>query len=134
MESINNVINLIQPNLCMVSNFKDALFSVAVHVDDQKFLKFIFDNLFRFTCIPNGYGPAMRVFTKISQVPFSHLRSLSHNSVVYVDDSCLQGDTYESCLNNVLDTSNLLRELGFVIYPEKSILISSHEGISRNSS
>ena len=34
-----------------------------------------------------GYGPAMIVFTKISKVPFGHLRTLSHNFVVYEDDS-----------------------------------------------
>ena len=44
--------------------------------------------------MPNGYGPAMRVFTKISKVPFEHLRSLGHNYVVYVDDSYLQEATY----------------------------------------
>ena len=46
---------------------------------------------------------------------------------MFVDDSYLQGDTYESCLNNILDTLNLLRELGFAIHPEKSILIASQE-------
>ena len=45
--------------------------------------------------MPNGYGPAMRGFTKLSNVPFGHLRSLSHNSVAYIDDSFLQGDTYQ---------------------------------------
>ena len=43
----------------------------------------------------------------------------------FIEDSYLQGDTYESCLNNVLDTLNLLRELGFVIHLEKSNLVSS---------
>ena len=96
-------------------------------MDDQKSLKFVFDNLFQFTCTPNGYGPAMRMFTTKSEVPFSHLRSLSHNYVVCVDDSYLQGDTYESCLYNVLDTLNLLRVLGFAINPEKPILTPSQE-------
>ena len=75
--------------------------------------------------IPNGYGSAMRIFTKISKVPFGHLRSQGHNSVVYVDDSYLQGDTYQSCLANILDNIKLLRELGFVIHPDKSVLTPS---------
>ena len=45
--------------------------------------------------MPNGYGPAMRI---ISKVPFGHLRSQGHNLVVYEGDSCLQEDTYQSCL------------------------------------
>ena len=33
-----------------------------------------------------GYGPAIRVFTKIYQDPFSLLRNLGHRSVVYVEN------------------------------------------------
>ena len=124
MESINNVLNIIRRNVYMSSiDLKDAFFSVPIHSTHQKYLKFTFDNLFQFTCMPNGYGSAMRVFTKISRVPFGHLRSLGHNSVVYVDDSYLQGDTYQACLDNILDTIKLLElELGFVIPTEKSVL------------
>ena len=58
-------------------------------------------------------------FTKISKVPFGHLRSLGHNSVVHIDDSYLQEETYQACLANISDTIKLLRELGFVINTEK---------------
>ena len=57
----------------------------------------------------------MRVFTKMSKVPFSHLRRLDHNSVVYVDDLYFQGYTYESCLNNVLDTLHCLSRICYFI-------------------
>ena len=50
---------------------------------------------------------------------------LGHNSVVYVDDLCLQGNTYQACLDNISDTITLLRELGFVILTEKSVLTPS---------
>ena len=61
----------------------------------------------------------------MSKKPFGHLRSQGHNSVVYVDDSYLQGDTYQSCFANILDTIKLLRELGFGIHPNKSVLTPS---------
>ena len=54
-------------------------------------------------CMPNGYGPAMRIFTKITKVPFSVLRMQGLTSVVYVDDSYLQGYSYESCLKSIND-------------------------------
>ena len=118
MESINNGLNIIRPNVYMASiDLKDAFFSVPIHSTHQKYLKFTFNNLFQFTCMPNGYGSAMRVFTKISKVPFEYLRSLG--------DSYLQGDTYQTCLDNISDTIKLLRELGFVIHTEKSVLIPS---------
>ena len=126
VESINNVINLINPNVFIGPiDLKDAFFSVPLHNDHQIYLKFIFGNLFQFTSMPNGYGSAMRIFTKISKVPFGHLSSQGHNSVVYVDDSYLQGDTYQACLANIVDTIKLLRELGFVIHPDKSVLTPS---------
>ena len=99
-------------------------FSVPIHPTHHKYLKFTFDDLFQFTCMPNGYGPAMRVFTETSKVPFGHLRGLGHNSVVYVDDLYLQGETYQTCLD-ISDTIKLLRELGFVVNIEKSVLTPS---------
>ena len=126
MESLFNVINLIRPNAYMASiDLKDAFFSVPIHNDHQKYLKFIFGDLFQFTPMPNGYGTAVKIFTKISKIPFGHLRSQGHNSVVHVDDSYLQGDTYQSCLANILDTIKLLRELSSVIHPDKSVLTPS---------
>ena len=73
--------------------------------------------------MPNGYEPAMRIFTKISKIPFSILREKGFLSVVYVNDSCLQDDDYEDCLSNVLNTIKILRSLGFTILPEKSKFI-----------
>ena len=73
--------------------------------------------------MPNGYRDAMRIFTKILKPPFNHLRSRGHTSIVYVDDTYLQSDSYEQCCANIEDTVNLLRSLGFTIHPKKSILI-----------
>ena len=122
MESINIVINLIKPNAYMTSIDLNTFFSVPIHNDQQKYLKFMFGILFQFKYMPNSYGLAMRIFTKISKIHFGHLRSQGHNLVAYVADSYLQGDTYQSCLTNILDTVNLLRELGFVIHSDKSFL------------
>ena len=95
------------------NDLKDAFFSVPIHPTHHKYLKFTFDNLFQFTRMANGYGPAMKVFNKISKVPFGHLRSLGHSSVVYVDDSYFQGETYQACLDNISDIIKLLKALLF---------------------
>ena len=44
---------------------------------------------------------------------------------MYLCDLYLQGETYKACLNNISDTFKLLRELGFVIHTEKSLLTPS---------
>ena len=58
----------------------------------------------------------------IDKVPFSYLRSKGFISVVFVDDSYLQGNTYKACLHNIKNTIELLQNLGFTIHPTKSIL------------
>ena len=97
LESINNAINFTTPNVYMTSaNLKDTFFSVTIQMDHQKYLKFLFKNLFKFKCVPKGYGPTMRVFTKISKDLFSHMRRLGHESAVYVDDSWMQRRHYQT--------------------------------------
>ena len=64
----------------------------------------------------------MRIFTKITEVPFSVLRMQGYTTFVYVDYSYLQGNSYESCLKNVNDTKIMLQSLGFPMHPEKSVL------------
>ena len=70
----------------------------------------------------NGYSDAIRVFTKVLKPAFSHLREIGYLSVVDVDDSHLQGETFEECLQNITETVKLLQSLGFTIHPEKSVL------------
>ena len=57
----------------------------------------------------------------------SYLHSMGHISVAHIDDCYLQGQTFEKCVFNVIDTFMLLDSLGFVIHPIKSILQPSQE-------
>ena len=129
MDSIKSVQNIIKPNVWLASiDLKDAFYTVPIHADDQKYLKFYWGNqAFKFTALPNGYGPATLIFTKILKAPFQVLRMLGHLSVVFVDDSYLQGDTYAECINNINDTIHMLTSLGFTIHPEKSIFTPTQE-------
>ena len=43
----------------------------------------------------------------------------------YIDDSYLQGDTYDECTQNVTASSKLITQLGFITHPEKSVTIPS---------
>ena len=62
VESINNVI---KPNVYMASiDLKDVFLLVPTQNEHQKF---ILGNLFQFISMPNGFGPVMRRFTKISK-------------------------------------------------------------------
>ena len=49
--------------------------------------------------MPNGYGPTMRIFTKITKVPFSYLRNRGFISEEFVENSYLEG---KKLMNHVL--------------------------------
>ncbi|PFX34812.1 hypothetical protein AWC38_SpisGene325 [Stylophora pistillata] len=75
----------------------------------------------------SGLAPCPRHFTKLLKPVFSSLRKLGHISVVYVDDTWLTSEDYNSCVNNIAETITLLDRLGFVTQPEKSIWIPTQE-------
>jgi hypothetical protein len=49
-------------------------------------------------------------------------RSLDFVNIGYIDDSLLCGDTRE-CQKNVFERTSLMKELGFMINVEKSVLV-----------
>ena len=67
--------------------------------------------------------PCPRKFTKILKPPFANLRLLGHIISGYLDDSFLQGKTYDACVKNTIDTIIMLDKLGFVIHPDKSAFL-----------
>ena len=124
VESLQNVLELMTPWVYMAStDLKDVFYSVPVDNNHQAYLTFFVEEYLKFVCNPKGYGPVMRIFTKISKIPFSILKEKSFLSVFYVHDSYLQGDDYENCFFNVLNTIEILRSLGFTIHPDKSKFI-----------
>ena len=81
-----------------------------------------YQKFYKYLGIPNGYSNAMRVFTKMIKPPFATLQKQGFISVIFVDDSYLQGKTRGECLENVHRTVSLLASLGFAIHKEKSVL------------
>ena len=129
MESLKQALHMVRPGAYLASiDIKDAFYSVAIHPSHKKYLKFMWTcDSFQFKAMPNGYADAMRVFTKLLKPVFSTLRELGYESVIYVDDSLLQGDTFNECMENVLTTLNALQDLGFVIHSGKSKFIPTQK-------
>ena len=50
------------------------------------------------------------------------LREAGHLSVGYIDDSYLQGNDYDQCLENIKATVTLFNTLGLATHPDKSVL------------
>ena len=124
METLKSALQCITANCWFGSvDLKDAYYSISVDRRDRKFLRFYWiDQLYEFTCLPNGLTTAPRIFTKVLKVVFSHLRKIGHTNIAYIDDSLLISKSYTECEVNIHDTVQLLDHLGFTIHPVKSVL------------
>ena len=124
MENLSTAVVLTKENCYFGSiDLKDAYYSVPIARDSQKFLKFRFQgHLYQFTCMPNGLACAPRIFTKLLKPVYAFLRAKGHESVAYIDDSCLLGRSYAETKANITDTLVLFQDLGFMIHPEKSVI------------
>ena len=129
MENLQDVLDLMKPGVWMASiDLCDAYYTIPVNSDHQKYLTFSWrGTLYCYTCMPNGYSQAPYIFTKILKVPFAYLRKNGHSSVVYIDDTYLQGDSPEDCERNIHNTAKLLWDLRFSIHPDKSVLMPTQK-------
>ena len=88
MDTIHTILKLVTPNCWMVSlDLKDAYYSVKIHSDFQKYLKFTYHGLlYKYTVFPNGLSTCPRKFTKMMKPPRSHLWLLNHISIYTLSD------------------------------------------------
>ena len=125
MDTLQSCINLMKQNCFMGSlDLTDAYCSVSISQESQKYLKFqVQDQLYKFVTLPNGLSSAPRIFTKLMKPVYSTLRTKSHVSSGYLDDSFLLGDTFAECQTNVNDTYALFNDLSFTVSGEKSVTL-----------
>ena len=129
MHNILHILHLVTKNCFMcVIDIKDAYYCVTIHPTYQKYLKFCWgDILYKFVVLPNGLSPAPRLFTKLMKPVTAALREDGHINSVYIDDMYLQGDDYQDCAFNVMDTIQSLVSLGFCPHPDKCQLVPKQQ-------
>ena len=124
MDSIKVVLSHVTKGCFMASlDLKQAYHSVKIHEQYQKYLKFQWDNdLYQFTCYPNGLASCPRKFTKLMKVPLSTLREQGHLVIGYLDDFFFKAKNKARCRESIIAAIKLLQRLGFTIHSEKSEL------------
>ena len=107
-------------------DISDAFYTVPICKPDRRYFRFFFEGVkYQFTALVMGFAKSPMIFTKLMKPVFSYLRSQGHVSSIYIDDACLQGQTYSACEHNINETVKLLDKLGFTISISKSVLIPS---------
>lgn len=89
MENLKCAITLMSPNCYMASiDLKDTYHSVPIDTNHRKYLRFKWKNqLFQFTCLPNGLSSAPRIFTKLMKPAYSVLPCKGFENVGCIDDT-----------------------------------------------
>ena len=130
MDTLQVVLNLVFPGCWFLSlDFTDAYYSLAVHPDYRKYLRFEFEGkLLEFTCVPNGLRTGPRFFTKVLKVPLAYLREKEGVTISgYIDDSILLGDSPEEVMVAGQKAADLLQDLGYMISEEKSVVVPTQK-------
>lgn len=109
MESLQSALRMITKDCYIASiDLKDAYYCVLISKKDQKYVKFLWESkLYMFNDCPIGLCMSPRLFTNLKYLRlffFLILRHSGHQSVVYIDDTYLQGETVEICNQNVMAT------------------------------
>ena len=125
MDTFETALKLIKRNVFRASvDIHHVYYSIPVAFEHRKFLCFLWKGkLYSYTCVPYGISCAPRLFTKLMKPVYATLCQLGHTNSGYIDDSLLVAEEFGSCENNVLDTVDLMSNLGFLIHETKLVLI-----------
>ena len=126
-ETFPFVLEVVQKNEFFTNlDLRSAYFSIPIHPDYQKFLKFTWKGmLYKFISLCFGLSSSPKVFTKVLKPVFALFRSLGMRCSYYVDDSINMHWEKQVCEANAHFMYNKLDSLGYVINDEKSVLIAS---------
>ena len=121
MDNLTSATQMMTRGCYMASvDLRHAYYSVPIKAEYRKYLQFKWKNqLYQYTCFPNGLSNCPRYFTKLMNPVYATLRSQGYLSTSFIDDSYLQGNTLEECTENVAKTVELL-DSG-VYYPQRDI-------------
>ena len=124
MEGIHTLKNLLKPGDWLAKvDLKDAYFSIPIHPDHRKYLRFpLGERVYQFTCLPFGLASAPWVFTKTLRPIAALARELGLRVVFYIDDILLMAESKEKLRDQAAGLVYLLQCLGFTINTEKTTL------------
>ena len=120
METIMSILKLVTPLTYFTKiDLKDAYYTIPVSPSHQKYLKFANNqDLYKFTCLPNGYCHGPRKFTKVLKPPLSTLRLDNITIAAYLDD-CINTNQYlNQCLEKTQKIINLFETLWVTVHSE----------------
>ena len=100
-------------------DLEDACYTIPMSSSHQKYFKFANNqDLYKFTCPPNGYCHGPRKFTKVLKPPLSTLRLDNITIAAYLDDCINMNPSLNQCWENTQKIIKLFQTLGFTVHSE----------------
>lgn len=124
MEHLDYVTDLLFRDDYLASiDLSDAYFSVPVHPDDWRYLKFYWKgSLFSFRCLVFGLSSSPRIFTRLCKPILAYLRGTCHiRCSMYIDDVIIVNKHSTGLTEHLKVVCDLLGNLGFRVNWEKSV-------------
>ena len=127
LEGYDEIINMIRPGDYFVSiDLQDAYLMFAMHPFYWKFLCFHFlDTRYFYKVMPFGLTSAPRIFTKVFKRVLIFLRGRGLRVTAWFDDIILMAESVNLLLEHLHFTKLVIKSLGFIPHPLKSMLIPS---------
>ena len=102
MDTLTSILKLVNQNSWTTSvDLKQTYYSCPVSKSHQKYIKFIWNGyVYKFVCFPNGLACCPRKFTELLKPVFARLRKMGYTAAGYIDDTFLQGDSFDDCYQN----------------------------------
>ena len=102
MKDISVLKDLLRPNDWMVKlDLKDAYFCVSMYIDFRKYPRFKWGSSTReFNCLPFGYGPAPRKFTKIFKPVLAFLQKKGMCLIIYINNKIILSQNQQDLIKD----------------------------------
>lgn len=129
MDTFETVLKLVKPGMYFATtDIRHGYYSIPIAEEDRVKLRFNHaGKIYQFKVLPNGLCSAPRWFTRLMKPVYASLRMLGHQNSGFIDDTLCLADTFSECEYNIKDTVSLMTDLGFLIHPEKSVLIPTQK-------
>lgn len=95
-------------------DLKDAYYLIPVAESSRKLLRFLINGHIR------HLHTTPCVLTEVMKPVVAYLESVGYLSIIHLNDNLIIGDRFPKCLRNVVETTAIVQELGFIINWKKS--------------
>ena len=129
MEGLHTLRELLKPGDWMAKvDQKDSYIMVPVHDGNRPLVHFVArECLYQFTCLSFGLSCTPWVFTKTLKPVAATLRELGVRLVIYIVDILVMVESQDKVRVHNLGLIYLLKNLGFIIYSEKTLTVPTQE-------